>query len=495
MAVMFSKQKFENYKGMSPVDLSKSDRSSARLLAEKARMESCAVVSVYRPFFICGVLTVVTAGCLLGAIALFGISGRGSYLASSWTPYVLAHANSQLYGWVGFFVIGFSLQHHAPSVAKIRQFHTLSWLSLGLISSGIVLRFLAEPFASGGNPFWVFLGVFSASLQSVAVLLFVITIATTRHRPRISMRSSGVLMNATCAQETQTYKKMPWPTAFVLLSLFAFVVSSLIEPVAFALSHQASRKASIMFVAEWMAPIRELQFLGFVASMIFGVGLAKFSQCMGTPKANPTFGLLGFGFWVSGLVARICGWLRTFQAGMQPGTGDLYFAGGFLLALGVCFVIISSGVFERPVARLHTHKFLRASFGWLFIAGILMVAEPLVLRQLDVPFSHAFTGAVRHALTVGFISQMIIAFSSTIVPNILSYTQNQLPDLWPTFWLLNLGNALRVACEIATDFNPSAFKLMGVTGFVELVGLVFWGVFILKLLFNGKSKATIHHAK
>ena len=120
MAVMFSKQKFENYKGMSPVDLSKSDRSSARLLAEKARMESCAVVSVYRPFFICGVLTVVTAGCLLGAIALFGISGRGSYLASSWTPYVLAHANSQLYGWVGFFVIGFSLQHHAPVCRRYR---------------------------------------------------------------------------------------------------------------------------------------------------------------------------------------------------------------------------------------------------------------------------------------------------------------------------------------------------------------------------------------
>jgi len=118
---------------------------------------------------------------------------------------------------------------------------------------------------------------------------------------------------------------------------------------------------------------------------------------------------------------------------------------------------------------------MRAAYGWLLVAGIMLVVEPAVLSQLGQPFSHAYTGAIRHAVTVGFISQMIIGVGSRVVSRMKDLDDDRLTPLWMTFWLLNIGNAARVVSEIATDFTPAAFTPMGMTGFVELVGIGIWG--------------------
>ena len=115
----------------------------------------------------------LTAGCLPGAVALFGIAQQASYTASAWTPYVLAHANSQLYGWVGFFIMGFSLQQHAPSIERAALFHRLAYVSLGLMGAGIALRFVAEPLTAVDRDVWLPVGVLSGLLQLAAVALFI----------------------------------------------------------------------------------------------------------------------------------------------------------------------------------------------------------------------------------------------------------------------------------------------------------------------------------
>lgn len=464
-----------------------SQRSAARSHAEAARLASCAIVAIYRPFFLSGIVTVMTAGCLLGALALLGIALRANYLATAWTPYVLAHANSQLYGWVGFFIMGFSLQHHAPTVAKQRIFHRLAWGSLLTMALGIALRFVAEPLAQAADPKWVGLGVVSACLQAVAVVLFVFNTAVTRYRPRTDNGSN--IVSLTPQIETKAkFKPLTWQTSFVFLSLACLVIGAFAEPFVFAMSHQADKTASIQFVAEWFSPLREIQFLGFVSSMIFGIGLAKFHECMGAQESVPSLGLAGFVLWAVGLAVRCTGWLAYFRGGMEPNGGRMYYYGGALLCAGAIFVVGSSGVFAQMGGRLRSHKFLRASMAWLVVAGLMMLFEPRVLQTLGLPFSHAYTGAVRHAVTVGFISQMIIGFSSRIVPNILGMDERGLTKLWATFWLLNIGNTARVALEVATDFTPEAFKFMGFTGFIELIGLALWATHILSLLSRQNSR-------
>lgn len=126
-------------------------------------------------------------------------------------------------------------------------------------------------------------------------------------------------------------------------------------------------------------------------------------------------------------------------------------------------------------------KFIRAAYVWFIVATAMLVLVPVYnfgiympLTGSRVPFSHAFFGAYRHAITVGFIMMMIVGVSSKVVPTLSGVDVRRLASLWPTFILLNLGNAMRVTFQIATDFTPSAFPIMGASGFIEVVGLTLW---------------------
>lgn len=431
-----------------------------RVLPSRAASDR-ADVDVYKRFFLMGILTVLTAGCTLGAVALVGISGRASYTSGAWTPYILAHANSQLYGWVGFFIMGFALQQHAPSDGRAKLFDRLAWTSLVLMAVGIAARFVAEPLSAVDRSIWVPVGIASCIAQAVAVMAFLFNTTYTRHR---------------------TGAGLTWQSAYVLASLGWLFIIAVAEPFSFAYSHAADQQASIYFVAEWFPILRDAQFLGFVAMMIFGVALTKLHSCFDFKEAHKTEGLLGFGLWMAGLLVRMIGWLRYDRSGFEAGSGSWYFAGGVLLAFGAAAIVYSMRVFELAARPQRAHKFVKGAFVWLLISGLLLILEPVHLGQIQAPFSHAYIGAIRHAATVGFISQMIIGFSIHVIPRLRAIPDAALTPLWITFWLLNIGNGGRVFLEIASDYTPAAFPPMGITGFVELVGLFVWAAHVLPLL-------------
>lgn len=414
-----------------------------------------AAVAIFRPFFAAGIACVLTVGCLLGALALFGIAQRGSYTASAWTPYVLAHANSQLFGWVGLFVMGFALQQHGPSVARAASFHRLAYASLGLMAAGVLLRFAAEPLVRADRDVWMPVGIAACAFQAIAVALFLTNTQINRHK-------SG--------------EGLTWQSAFVFSSLSWLALVAAAEPFAFYLSHQADPQSSILFVAGWFPVMREAQFLGFAAMMIFGVSLAKFGSCFGWKPAYRSWGLAGLGLWCTALVCRIVGWRVAFVSEFAPGSANLYTFGGALFLIGGVALLKSSRILERPQSPQRSHKFVRAAYGWMIAAGLMMALEPLHLAAIGAPFSHAFTGAVRHAVTVGFISQMILGVGIHVVSRLTGTDESKRTALWATFALLNLGNAARVGLEWMTDYQPGAFIPMGWTGFVELVAIGLWAL-------------------
>ncbi|HRJ34172.1 MAG TPA: hypothetical protein PKY51_11530 [Fimbriimonadaceae bacterium] len=420
-----------------------------------------ASVRIYKPFFLCGIVTVLTVGCLLGALALLGIARQASYTSAAWTPFVLAHANSQLFGWVGFFVMGFSLQQHGTSVEKKDVFLRISYGALGAMGLGITLRFLAEPLAQYQPGKWVWLGVLSGVFQIISVVLFSYNIGVNRFKKN---------------------EPLTWPTAFVFGSLGCLSLVSVAEPWVFAMTHQVNRDASIAFVAQWVTPLRETQFLGFVTLMIFGVSASKFPGCLGFRAAEKSLGVTSLVLWLSGLAARVWGWQHFYQSGLAPGNDLIFRFGGFLLFLGALSMSASLGVFEKARNHNPSQKFLRAAFCWLLVAGLLLVLEPLHLRTIGQPFSHAYTGGIRHAVTVGFISQMIIGVGYHLVSRMSVVPSQGLPQLWTVFVLMNLGNAARVSLEIMTDYRKDAFLPMGWTGFVELTGLAIWAFYMVRIM-------------
>lgn len=421
------------------------------------------MVNIYRPFFLAGVFTVLTAGCLLGAVALAGIALNASYTTGAWMPYILAHANSQLYGWVGFFVMGFALQQHAPSQARARLFHRLAYASLILMGMGIAVRFVAEPLVAVDRSIWIPVGVASCLAQVVAVLLFIFNIGYTRHRT-----GAGVT----------------WQTLFVFTALAWFVAVAFAEPFLFAGSHAEGRHG-VLFVAEWFPPYREAQFLGFVTMMIFGVALVKMNSCFGAREASKSLGLLGFALWNGGLLLRMGGWVHAFGNDLDAASRLPYHFSGVLLLAGAVALVAASRMFEPLQERFPSQKFIRTAFSWLLIGAALGAFEPLHLALIGEPFSHAYTGAIRHAITVGFISQMIIGVGMHVVARMNDVPPSLERPLWATFWLLNMGNAARVGLEIATDYSSAAFLPMGVTGFVELVGLSLWAAYVVRIMLRG----------
>ncbi len=440
--------------------MSNRELTKLRVVPNKVASPHSVAIEIYRPFFLAGIITVLTAGCTLGAIALLGLSVRGSYITSTWTPYVLAHANSQLYGWVGFFIMGFALQTHPPRIDRQVIYRRLAVSSLALMALGIAIRFVADPLASAHQGGWTSLGIVSAILQTASVALFLINSSVTR-------RSTG--------------EKLIWQTKFIFASLIWMAAVAVAEPIVFALSHQ-SGMASIQFVAEWFSPLREAQFLGFVANMIFGIALIKMNSCFGAKTPMRDVGNAAFIAWNVGIVLRMVGWVKYFQSGMASSDINLYTFSGAVLAGAAILFVIASRMFERTETQVASHKFIRTAFGWLLVSGALMMLEPLHLRLIEAPFSHAYIGGIRHALTVGFISQMIIGVSSHVISRM-----NSLPDslqnrlVW-TYWLINIGNAGRVILEIATDYTPRAFAPMGLTGFIELIGLAIWAFVMIKLM-------------
>jgi hypothetical protein len=138
-------------------------------------------------------------------------------------------------------------------------------------------------------------------------------------------------------------------------------------------------------------------------------------------------------------------------------------------------------------------KYLRAAYAWLLVSLAMLVLLPLHVRVLipwlasgseadQMHFSHAYFGAIRHAVAVGFISLMIVGVSSRVVPTLNGVDLRKLSKLWVPFVLLNAGCASQVIGQTLTDFIPVSFSITSISGVLEVLGLALWGVHLWRIM-------------
>src|SRR5579864_1837426 len=95
--------------------------------------------TIYRRYFIGGIVLVLTAGATWGAWILWQIALRGTFRNASLNT-INAHGEAQIFGWVGLFIMGFAYQ------AFPRIWHTtlarprLAAWCFALMVAGIILR-------------------------------------------------------------------------------------------------------------------------------------------------------------------------------------------------------------------------------------------------------------------------------------------------------------------------------------------------------------------
>ena len=412
-------------------------------------------ITIYRPFFLAGIVTVLTVGCVWGAINLFtiGLSERFSAISYSW---VLAHGHAMVFGFVGFFIMGFAYQA-VPRFKGTRLWRPrLAISSLPLMTAGIVLQTVAHLL----SPPSLSLEVFASLIQLSAVVIFAAVMVQT-------IRLAG---------KSELYDR------FLYAALTWFLIAAIANPVIFKLFELAGSRERLLFnLATFNIPYRDVQLLGLAVVMILGISLRFLPHAYGFREPSKQWASILF--W--GLNGSILGGVVLFIAGMSSGNHWLL-ALQWLTAVLLLVIAIVTPFQYRLFGRVNETdrglKFIRAAHIWFIIATAMLVFTPIYnfgiympLTGSHVPFSHAFFGAYRHALTVGFIMMMIVGVSSKVVPTLSGIDVKSTDSLWPTFVLLNLGNLTRVSFQIATDFSSSAYPIMGISGFIEVVGLTLWG--------------------
>jgi uncharacterized protein involved in response to NO len=425
--------------------------------------------TIYRPFFLAGIATVLTLGCVWGAINLFTIGIRESFNAVSYS-WVLAHGHAMVFGFVGFFIMGFAYQAVPRFKHAALWQPRLAFSSLPLMVAGIVLQTVAHLL----SPPSLSLEVLASAIQITAVVIFIGVMIQT-------LRQAG---------KREMYDR------FLYAALAWFLIAAIANPVIFKLFELAGTREQLLFnLAAFNIPYRDVQLLGLAVVMILGISLRLLPHAYGLRE--PSRRWVSFLFW--GVNGSILGGAVLFIAGMASGNHWLLML-QWLTSIVLLVIAIMTPFQYRLFGAVAENesdrglKFIRAAHVWFIVATAMLVFTPIYnfgiympITGSHVPFSHAFFGAYRHALTVGFIMMMIVGVSSKIVPTLSGVDVRRANSLWPTFVLLNLGNLTRVSFQIATDFSPAAYPVMGVSGFIEVVGLALWGYELFANMRVGKK--------
>jgi hypothetical protein len=441
--------------------------------APPSEAEDTRTNAIYRPFFKAGIAVVLSLGAVWGAYLLLRIALTGSFTAAG-IHEVNAHGHAQIFGWVGLFVMGFAYQAFPrfkhTTLAHVRLARSSLWLML----VGIVVRSACEPLAASYA--WLgILAVAAAVVELVAIGLFVVVIGSTFHR-------AG--------------KTLEFYDYYLLSSLGWFVIQAIYEALYLAAT-LAQPQELVPLVATWQGALRDIQIHGFALLMILGVSQRMLHHFYGLPAPNRRLSLVALASVNAAVAGESAGLVLMRVAG--HGWAALWYASVLVLTVAVGTLIANWHLFSRPEESDRSLKFLRTAYAWLFLSLGMLVLLP-VYQFLVVPlwapesiaarigFSHAYHGATRHAITVGFISLMIVGVAAKVVPTLNGLDVRKLSPLWLPFVLINCGCALRVTSQTLTDFTPSSFPFAGASGVLEVAGLAVWGVHLWRIM-TGRVRA------
>lgn len=429
--------------------------------------------AIYRPFFRAGIAVALTLGAVWGAFLLLRIAVTGSFGAAELHE-VNAHGHAQIFGWVGLFVMGFAYQAFPRFKHTTLAYPKFAVLSLWLMVGGVVARALAEPLvAYWPAAFWP--AIAAGVVEVVAIGLFVGILTAT-------WRASG--------------KPLAFYDGYIISALVWFVVQAVYEVVYLAATLQASGPDLVSLAATWQAPLRDIQIHGFAMLMILGVSQRAFHHFFGLSAPDPRVSRRMLVVLNAAVAGEILGLILMRTA--DRAWASLWYVSVVVLAAAAAQLVWSWHIFARPAEPDRSLKFLRTAYGWLFVSLGMLVLLPAYQFALlpwlapnsaaaTTGFSHAFYGATRHAITVGFISLMIVGVAAKVVPILNGVPGRSLPALWVPFALLNLGCALRVVGQTLTDFVPAAFPITGVSGVLEVTGLAVWGAHLWRIMRRGEA--------
>ena len=409
---------------------------------ERARARETALSRLLMAFITSGLIFMLFPGTLLGVWNLMQISGRESVGLISQT-WLQAHGHAQVFGWIGSFLLGIGFY----SIPKLRGEASGAirgaWACWALWTTGVALRWASTVYLWE----WRILVPFSGILELAAFLFFFRTVS--QHRPE-QARKGGM-------------EPWVWVVLTATLGFLAALVVNLAGSVSVAL-HGQNPAFPHRFDQRYLA----LLGWGFLVPYVWGFSAKWMRVFLGLKplRVNALRGCLLVN--VAGVILALVGMISIAI---------------WLFVASTILSIVAIRVFEpseqQPKTRgIHSSfpVFVRVAYGWLIIAAVLGVAANFW------DSSGGIWGASRHALTVGFISVMVLSVGQRILPAFAGMRLLWSPKLmFGGLSLLTIGCTLRVSCEVLAyqGYANWAWQVLPVSALFELSGLTVFAVNIL----------------
>jgi hypothetical protein len=411
-------------------------------LFEITRATEVALSRLLMAFVTSGLIFMVFPGTFLGVWNLLQISGRES-IASISPAWLQAHGHAQVFGWVGSFILGIGFYSIPKMRGAAKSSFGTAWLCWAMWTAGVALRWAANVYLWE----WRFLLPLSAFLELGAFLIFFRLVS--QHRPDASGKE----------------KLGPWIWVVISASMGLLLVLVMnLGGCLFVSFRGASPAFPHLFDQRYLA----LMAWGFLVPFVWGFSAKWMTVFLGL-KPLRTRWLL------AAVVANVIGLVLT-----SAGAGWI---GAWLFVVATAMAVTALRMFEpsekeAKIRGVHSSFpfFVRMAYVWLIVAAALGVAA------IRWDTSGGIWGASRHALTVGFISVMILSVGQRILPAFAGMRM-----LWSTklmfagLAIVTVGCALRVSCEIIAyqGYAEWAWSVLPTSALCELAGLTIFAINIL----------------
>lgn len=421
---------------------------------------------VYRPFFISAIVITLTLGAGWGAALLWKLGAAASFTGLS-IHSINAHGEAQLFGWVGLFIMGFAYQAFPRMWQTKLVAPRLALLALGCMLSGLTMRTIGMT-AAGQWPPALLVALIGGGLQLTGIVLFLLQMAGTFARRRAPFEPYML---------------------YICIALGWLGLSSVFSVWYMWLTMSADSREHLLFaVSTYQAALRDAQIHGVALMMILGVSMKVLPSMFGVERLK-TSRVLAALFVLSIAVAGETSFMIAFRWTEAPQLAGMVYAMWVLLAAGVAVIILPWKFWKPlPLSDGRSDKFVRAAYIWLAVSLTMLLLLPLYQIISGLPFSHAYYGAVRHAITVGFISMMIMGMGAKVIPALRGVPHREVSHLWGPFVLVNVGCAMRVTLQPLTDATGAAFKFIGVSGTLEVIALAWWGLTMLHIMLKPRRE-------
>jgi hypothetical protein len=422
--------------------------------------------TLYRRFFTAGIVAILTVGATWGAYLLWRIGFAGDFTGISIHD-VNAHGHAQIFGWVGLFIMGFAYQAFPRMWHSTLAAPRLAVAVFMLMLVGIVTRTAGMTLA-GSTAAALPLAMFGGACEIAAVAAFIAQLLLTFHRAAVKIE--------------------PY-LGFIFLALAWFMLSTLASVWhTWNTMTAPDHEALLGFIATFQAPLRDLQIHGLALFMILGVSLRMLPGLFDAPRTGDARAWAGLAVLTLAVIGEVHFFIE-FRYSDDHRAAAMLIVPWLMLLVGVGLIALPWRLWRPLPDGDRSAKFIRAAYGWLTVSLLMLLALPVYQLISNIPFSHAYYGAIRHAVTVGFISLMIMGFAAKVVPTLNGADTRTLTPLWGPFILVNLGCFLRVSLQTLTDWHSGFFPVVGISGVLEVTGLAWWGLNLIGVMRRGRHES------